>query len=138
MHDEFLGIIRDQTASVIYEFLKLDVLGAGPPDYVLRCLHVDMQHWCTENGIAKPVGKLFSKETLGRGKTKNAYPELNSSFKAASVKTVAIYLAHRCSLLTPVDTHFKIVCTNAWAYADYLHTLDTEGRFLSLQNFVDC
>ncbi len=119
MHDEFLGIIRDQTASIIYEFLKLGVLGGGQQDYVLRCLHVDMQQWCTNNGIAKPVGKIFSKETFGRGKKKAAYVELNSSYKAASVKTVAIYLAHRCSLLTPVDTHFKIVCTNAWAYADY-------------------
>jgi hypothetical protein len=53
MHDEFLGIIRDQTASIIYEFLKLGVLGGGQQDYVLRCLHVDMQQWCTNNGIAK-------------------------------------------------------------------------------------
>ena len=27
--------------------------------------------------------------------------------------------------------HTKLFCTNAWAYAEYLHTLDSEDRFLT-------
>jgi hypothetical protein len=114
----------------------MGVLGDGPADHVLRGLHVDMQLWCKQNRLGKPVGKMFSKETFGRGNTTNAYPELNSSYKAASVKVVAIFLAHRCSLEPPGSMHFKLVCTNTWAYADYLHTLDSEGRFLSIQTVV--
>jgi hypothetical protein len=72
---------------------------------------------------------------LGRGTSKTTYPELSSTFKAASVKTVCLYLAKKVlDLHVPGDNHSKIRSTCAWAYADWLHTLDLSDRiFLPTQ-----
>ena len=106
------------------------VLGAGAIDDRLRSLHIDMLDWCVLNKYRKPVGKPFSCENLSRDKTRS-YPELSSSYKAASVKLVAIYLCTRACDLPPESDHNKLVITCAWSYLEYLRILDESGRYMT-------
>ena len=108
LHDEFLGIARDQLGSLIFELLGMGALGAGADDDLLRLLHVDMFQWCKLNRLPRPVGKTFSKETCGR-KSTLMYPELSSSYKAASVKTVVLWMS-KCLFLCSLP----LVCKGYW------------------------
>jgi hypothetical protein len=132
MHDEYLGFCRDLVASLLIDLLDTGRLGPGTHDALLEELFMDMCDWSKQQGYSMPRGTVFSLSTLGRGTSRKVYPELSSTFKAASVKTVCIYMARKVlDVHVPGDNHSKVRSTCAWAYSDYLHTLDVGDRLLS-------
>ena len=110
-------------------FLDTGRLCIGDPDAALENMFMDMCAWAKSQGYKMPRGSVFSMSSLGRATSKSVYPELSSTFKAASVKTVCLYMAKKAlDLHVPDDNHSKIRSTCAWAYANWLHTLDVSDR----------
>ena len=77
------------------------------------------------------IRRVFTVGNIGR-ETQIQYPELSSVFKAAAIKHMLYYFAHRLGTGPAATTMHKIRCTAAWALADFIHRVDSGPRFMSL------
>ena len=131
MHNEYLGLCRDLCANLLWELdLCGNLVDAATLDERLRAEHVDMLKWCKDFGFKRHAGNVFSAASL---KLDSKYPELSSTYKAAAVKTLCIYLGHRWSTAETSSQHVKLVVVCAWSYAEYLRVLDMAGRYMNSQ-----
>ena len=73
---------------------------------------------------------MFSSRTLQKASA-NAYPELDSRFKAAAMKPLVFWLADKTRAVAGDDPEAKRLAVCAWALADFYHILDAGGLILT-------
>ena len=66
------------------------------------------------------------------------YPELSSKFKAATVKTMLFYLAHRYCHWDGGDEMGRVLAVTSWALVTFIWQLDEEGLLLPPSCQDDC
>ncbi len=108
MHDDFLGFCRDLVGSMLIDLVLTGDLGVGDYDSLLESLYMDMCQWAKDSRVPQPRGSVFSMASLGR-KTTSSYPELNTTFKAASVKSLCFFIAKKVlEVHKPHDEYSKL------------------------------
>jgi hypothetical protein len=133
MHIVYLGFARDLIASVI-----VDELPAGSPDVknaYLRELSRQMNEWFKSKRMVT-VRRVFTLSNIGREK-QTVYAELGSSFKAAAVKAMIYYFAHRLSNAPTPHRLDKVRCCCVWGLADFLYKIDSGPLNMPLYDRAD-
>lgn len=137
MHNESLGFLRDIVPTVAYHWIGDGVYGVkGTFDQKALRMQCEMSKYCRAHKIQPPTGRVFSHTTFGRdpNQPNSKFPELSSTYKAASVKSIMYYLSHKAATMVPeflVTEQQKLVCACVFWYGRYLRTLDRAGNVLT-------
>ena len=130
MHCYHLGIGRDCCGQWIWDLIRFGYSGRGSVDEQLKRLWGDFRLWCKMRRI--PTSRRrWRVRTLFRDKIGTGYPELDSRTKAAHVKPIVHFLAHRLRLAaespTKGDDQAQLRAWSAFGLADMTFTFDTAG-----------
>jgi hypothetical protein len=134
MHADAIGYGRDLAACVIQDMLKAGQL-EGVGDLALRALWAEGRKWCKCEGYHMFSGHAFSKNNLNI--VPGRYPEMASSYKAATVKQVLLFLADKTTKISDANPRCeeslnRAACLHYWASWHYV--LDHGGSILSVED----
>ena len=133
MHCIHLGVAKDFCAQLLFDLCRFGYAGRGCLADQLLALWTDYRQFCASNKI--PYNKRkFSVKTLGL--KSGQFPEMNSRTKAAHVRPIIAYLAHKTrAVLAERDAEKDPLGeTRAWCafgLADILCLLTEAGVFLT-------
>lgn len=133
LHNEGIGFLRDLIPAVSCSWIGYGVFGHdGTFDEKAMRMQADMVNWCRGEGIRCPTGRVFSRTTFGQDKDapNSKYPELSSTYKAASIKTIAYYLAYKARVLLAefrASNVQKLIAGTVLRYGEWLYVCDICG-----------
>ena len=133
MHVVYLGFARDLIASVLIVLCESEQ--PADKDVYLKQVHMEMNQWLKTHRQQK-VTRVFSRVSIGRV-AKDDYPELSSCYKAAAIKQMVFYFAHRMSSLCNANMLLQLSATCLWSLAEYIHRLDVAPLILSHEERQD-
>ena len=128
MHCNHLGVGRDATAQVAVDLCKWGYLGPGTLDEQLQLLWVQYRRWCKR--LKMPFSRRrFSCKVMGVS-DEYSYPEMNGRTKAAHIKPLVHFLAHRAKSVigrNAADTQAESRAWMIWGLAEAMYVCDTAG-----------
>jgi hypothetical protein len=129
MHVVHLGVAKDACAQVMHDLCVFGYEGEGTLEIQLLRLWLRYKRWCRAHGIPHSKRK-FSPNVIGVS-TSLSFPELNGRTKAAHVKPLIHFLAHRTRVMLSYraegDTHADKRAWLIYCLADFLYILDHGG-----------
>ena len=133
LHNVHLGIGRDLVGSVLIELAVSfqASFGLDTLDEALRMIYADFVTWSKARGL-RSSRRRFTLKLLGRSETnRKTYPVVGTQVKAASMKVIIAYLAHKTQSM-PANNHYERVrATCLWAIADFMHVCDTSDFWMT-------
>jgi len=142
MHNVYLGIGRDATASCMYDLCKQGYFGGGSLDVQLKRMFRRYKCWCKKHKLAY-TRKMFSPRLIGVNPlSPNAkFPECTKRIKAAYMKTLIHYLAFVTkNVLTyqkEADIDAPLRATMCWGLANTCYIFDHANLILSPQEITE-
>jgi hypothetical protein len=130
MHTVHLGIAKDVVAQVAVDLCRHNYMGPGTLDDQLKMLWLQYRRWCKRNRI--PYSRRrFSAKIMGVSDAdKYCYPEMNSRTKAAHMKPLIRFLAHKTVTTLgqqAADVQAELRSVTIWGLAEVMFIFDRGG-----------